>query len=93
MQRITQLCCERGLIAISAGTYGNVIRTLMPLVITEEQLEEGLDILEGAILDAAHELMPASAPAASGALPGLAPASAGSPAGPGPAAGSGPSAG
>ncbi len=37
---------ENGLILLSCGTYGNVIRTLMPLVITDEQLEQGLDILE-----------------------------------------------
>jgi 4-aminobutyrate aminotransferase/(S)-3-amino-2-methylpropionate transaminase len=81
VQRITQLCYERGLIAISAGTYGNVIRTLMPLVITEEQLEEGLDILEGAILDASQELMPAPVPAAGSVLPGPVPVASGPAAG------------
>ncbi|CAM4307175.1 4-aminobutyrate aminotransferase [Bacillus manliponensis] len=43
------ICTEankRGLLLLSAGTYGNVVRVLMPLVITDEQLEEGLDILE-----------------------------------------------
>jgi len=39
-------CAERGLIIISAGTYKNVIRILSPLVITSEQLNKGLDILE-----------------------------------------------
>jgi 4-aminobutyrate aminotransferase/(S)-3-amino-2-methylpropionate transaminase len=62
VQTIVRLCYEKGLIAISAGTYGNVIRTLMPLVITEEQLEEGLDILEGAVLEAAQAMQPAQAP-------------------------------
>ena len=38
--------CERGLLLLSAGTHGNVIRTLMPLVITDEQLEEGFEVLE-----------------------------------------------
>ena len=57
--KITKLCYERGLIVISAGTYGNVIRTLMPLVITDDQLEEGLDILEGAILEVSQALQPA----------------------------------
>ncbi|PYS95870.1 MAG: 4-aminobutyrate--2-oxoglutarate transaminase [Acidobacteria bacterium] len=57
--RIMQICHERGLVVINAGTYGNVIRTLMPLAITEEQLEEGLDVLEGAILEAAQALQPA----------------------------------
>ena len=40
---------ERGLLLLSAGTHGNVIRTLMPLVITDEQLEEGFDVLEQAL--------------------------------------------
>jgi 4-aminobutyrate aminotransferase / (S)-3-amino-2-methylpropionate transaminase / 5-aminovalerate transaminase len=40
---------EHGLILFSAGTYGNVIRLLVPLVITDEQLNEGLDVLEAAV--------------------------------------------
>jgi len=40
---------EHGLILFSAGTYGNVIRLLMPLVVTDEQLNEGLDVLQAAI--------------------------------------------
>jgi 4-aminobutyrate aminotransferase / (S)-3-amino-2-methylpropionate transaminase / 5-aminovalerate transaminase len=40
---------ERGLILIKAGLYDNVIRMLMPLVITEEELDEALDILEEAL--------------------------------------------
>jgi 4-aminobutyrate aminotransferase/(S)-3-amino-2-methylpropionate transaminase len=39
-------CFERGLILLACGSYGNVIRVLMPLVITDEQLERGLGILE-----------------------------------------------
>ena len=45
-------CYERGLVTITAGTYGNVIRTLMPLVIGDDQLEEGLDVLERALGEA-----------------------------------------
>jgi 4-aminobutyrate aminotransferase/(S)-3-amino-2-methylpropionate transaminase len=56
---IVRLCYERGLIVLGAGTYGNVIRTLMPLVITDDQLEEGLEVLEGAIMEAAQALLPA----------------------------------
>ena len=37
---------ENGLIIISAGTFKNVLRILSPLVITDEQLRKGLDILE-----------------------------------------------
>ena len=39
-------CYEKGLVLLSCGNFGNVIRTLMPLVITDEQLERGLAILE-----------------------------------------------
>ncbi|KKB33192.1 4-aminobutyrate--2-oxoglutarate transaminase [Bacillus thermotolerans] len=37
---------KRGLLLMSAGAYGNVLRLLMPIVITDEQAQEGLDILE-----------------------------------------------
>jgi 4-aminobutyrate aminotransferase/(S)-3-amino-2-methylpropionate transaminase len=47
--RVIRAAYERGLILISAGTYGNVIRTLMPLVIDDEELQEGLDVLEDAL--------------------------------------------
>ena len=40
---------ERSLLLLRAGLYGNVIRTLVPLVITDEQLARGLDILDEAI--------------------------------------------
>jgi 4-aminobutyrate aminotransferase/(S)-3-amino-2-methylpropionate transaminase len=42
-------CLERGVILIGAGTHGNVMRFLFPLVITESQLTEGLDVIEGAL--------------------------------------------
>jgi 4-aminobutyrate aminotransferase/(S)-3-amino-2-methylpropionate transaminase len=45
-------CSENGLILLSAGTYKNVIRILSPLVITNEQLDRGLDILENEIIKA-----------------------------------------
>jgi 4-aminobutyrate aminotransferase/(S)-3-amino-2-methylpropionate transaminase len=45
VKSIVDACRERGLLIISAGVYGNVIRVLSPLVITDEQLERGLDIL------------------------------------------------
>jgi 4-aminobutyrate aminotransferase / (S)-3-amino-2-methylpropionate transaminase / 5-aminovalerate transaminase len=43
----------RGLVTITAGTYGNVIRTLMPLVISDAELGEGLDVLEAALAEGA----------------------------------------
>jgi 4-aminobutyrate aminotransferase/(S)-3-amino-2-methylpropionate transaminase len=48
-KKITQYCYEHGVITISAGSYGNVIRLLMPLVITDEQMDEALHVLEGAL--------------------------------------------
>ncbi len=44
--KIVKACAKDGLILISAGTFKNVIRILSPLVITDEQLNQGLDILE-----------------------------------------------
>jgi 4-aminobutyrate aminotransferase/(S)-3-amino-2-methylpropionate transaminase len=38
-----------GLAILNAGLYGNIVRTLAPLVITDDQLAAGLDVLEGAI--------------------------------------------
>jgi 4-aminobutyrate aminotransferase / (S)-3-amino-2-methylpropionate transaminase / 5-aminovalerate transaminase len=48
---IVKGCAEMGLVIISAGTYKNMIRILSPLVITNEQLNKGLDILEQQITD------------------------------------------
>jgi 4-aminobutyrate aminotransferase/(S)-3-amino-2-methylpropionate transaminase len=45
-KELIKRCYERGLIVISCGHYGNVIRTLMPFVITDEQLDRGFSILE-----------------------------------------------
>ncbi len=39
-------CFEKGLMLLATGTYGNVIRILSPLVITDDQLEQGLNIME-----------------------------------------------
>ena len=46
---VLRKACENGLILLSAGTYGNVIRTLMPLTITDDELQEGLEVLEHAL--------------------------------------------
>jgi len=40
---------ERGLLLLSCGLYGNVIRLLPPLTIGEEELDEGLDLLDQAL--------------------------------------------
>jgi 4-aminobutyrate aminotransferase/(S)-3-amino-2-methylpropionate transaminase len=44
--RITAAARERGLVLLSCGIYGNVIRILVPITIADEELERGLDILE-----------------------------------------------
>jgi 4-aminobutyrate aminotransferase/(S)-3-amino-2-methylpropionate transaminase len=46
---VIQECAKNGLMVEGAGTYGNVIRFLAPLVITDEQLAYGLDIFENAV--------------------------------------------
>ena len=43
---LVELCLEKGLVVLSCGTLGNVMRMLMPLVIEDDQLEKGLTILE-----------------------------------------------
>lgn len=48
-EQIVRHCYEHGLLTISAGTYGNIIRVLVPLMIPDAQLDEGLDVLEGAL--------------------------------------------
>ena len=50
---VQQGALARGLLVLTAGMYGNVIRTLMPLVISDEDLEEGLEILGAALEESA----------------------------------------
>ena len=46
---IVQYCNDRGVVALACGTYGNVIRLLPPLVITDEQLADGLSVIADAV--------------------------------------------
>jgi 4-aminobutyrate aminotransferase/(S)-3-amino-2-methylpropionate transaminase len=46
---IVQEAARRGVICIRAGLFTNCLRFLMPLTIPEEQLYEGLEVVEGAI--------------------------------------------
>ena len=48
-KKIAEYCLKEGVIILTCGTYGNVIRLLPPLVISDELLADGLDVLEGAI--------------------------------------------
>ena len=49
MNRIAEGALEGGVIVLTAGTYGNVVRLLPPLTIEEPLLADGLDVLEGAV--------------------------------------------
>ena len=47
--RITAAARDSGLLLLSCGIYGNVIRILVPFSIGDEELERGLDILQGCL--------------------------------------------
>ncbi len=49
-KKLINACAENGLLIISAGTGGNVIRVLSPLTITDAQLNRGLQILRKQLL-------------------------------------------
>jgi 4-aminobutyrate aminotransferase / (S)-3-amino-2-methylpropionate transaminase / 5-aminovalerate transaminase len=46
---LVKYCYEHGLILVTAGTYGNVIRILMPLVVSDDQMNEALDVMEAGL--------------------------------------------
>jgi 4-aminobutyrate aminotransferase-like enzyme len=48
-KRVTVAAREQGLLLLSCGLYGNVIRLLPPLTATDEELERGLGILDSAL--------------------------------------------
>ncbi len=45
----TKAALSRGLIAIRAGLYSNCVRFLPPLIVTDEQIDEGLAVLEASL--------------------------------------------
>jgi 4-aminobutyrate aminotransferase len=49
---LMQIANEKGLILLSCGTYGNVIRFLVPLTASDEIVREGLDIFEASLTEA-----------------------------------------
>src|SRR3954454_23483281 len=57
-KQVTQYCYEHGLVTITAGSYGNVIRVLVPLVVSDQQMDEGLDVLEAALASACEKRRP-----------------------------------
>ncbi len=48
-QRVAARCHQAGLLVLTAGTYSNVIRLLPPLVMPDELLDDGLDVLVDAL--------------------------------------------
>jgi len=48
-QKLVDHCWAHGLVILKAGSYGNCVRFLMPLTISDEELARGLGILEEAL--------------------------------------------
>jgi 4-aminobutyrate aminotransferase/(S)-3-amino-2-methylpropionate transaminase len=48
-KKLVNFAAEHGVILLSAGVNSNVIRTLTPLMISEEQLNKGLDVIEAGL--------------------------------------------
>jgi len=48
-KRICASCHEQGVIVLTAGTMGNVVRLLPPLVLDDSLLDQGLDALDVAV--------------------------------------------
>lgn len=55
LRNIIHCALQHGLVLLGCGVDGNILRTLMPLTITDRQLEEALNILEAAIRQCCHE--------------------------------------
>jgi 4-aminobutyrate aminotransferase-like enzyme len=43
--KVVALARDKGLILLSCGTYGNVVRLLVPLTVPDDQLQQGLSII------------------------------------------------
>jgi 4-aminobutyrate aminotransferase/(S)-3-amino-2-methylpropionate transaminase len=48
-KKLVKHCYEKGVVIMTAGSYGNVVRLLVPLVIEPAQLQEGLEVLEAGL--------------------------------------------
>jgi len=48
--RVAKACHQAGVVVLTCGTYGNVVRLLPPLSLSAELLDEGLSVLEQAVL-------------------------------------------
>jgi len=51
-KKVTSFAIENGLILLSCGVYGNVVRILVPLTVSDAVLDEGLATLEAALVAA-----------------------------------------
>jgi 4-aminobutyrate aminotransferase / (S)-3-amino-2-methylpropionate transaminase / 5-aminovalerate transaminase len=52
---LIRMACDRGVLLIGAGTFGNVVRFLTPLVITNDELDEGLEVMTACMATVAAE--------------------------------------
>jgi 4-aminobutyrate aminotransferase/(S)-3-amino-2-methylpropionate transaminase len=50
--RVAAACAAQGVVILTCGTWGNIIRLLPPLAISDELLDEGLAVLSAACSDA-----------------------------------------
>jgi 4-aminobutyrate aminotransferase/(S)-3-amino-2-methylpropionate transaminase len=53
-KEIVRHCCQHGLIILAAGTFNNVVRILVPLIVTDAQFDEGLNVMEAAVASVAE---------------------------------------
>jgi 4-aminobutyrate aminotransferase / (S)-3-amino-2-methylpropionate transaminase / 5-aminovalerate transaminase len=62
-KKVAKYCYEHGLVVLTAGTFNNVIRILVPLVVTDAQFDEGLRIIEAGLASVAERTSAALSPA------------------------------
>jgi 4-aminobutyrate aminotransferase/(S)-3-amino-2-methylpropionate transaminase len=55
-KKLVHHCLDHGVLLLTAGTYDNVIRLLMPLTITDDEFNEALQVLEDGLSTVASEL-------------------------------------
>lgn len=52
---VAKACHAKGLVVLTAGSFGNVFRFLPPLSISDELLHEGLDLIDDAFAEVLHD--------------------------------------
>jgi 4-aminobutyrate aminotransferase/(S)-3-amino-2-methylpropionate transaminase len=52
---VIRMACERGVLLIAAGTFGNVVRFLTPLIISNDELDEGLEVMTSCLATVAAQ--------------------------------------